>query len=230
MEFHHKGNALFKSLTKPLGATCIAIMFVTALASCANTTPHISGGNTTTKQPVAITLSKVIILPPLLQYESITTEKQLSPSEYRGGECGKALSTNSSAILQEKGCQTIDTVDSPANKAYSDIFSKRNMLLKGEINKKLIEQMKRLSVASGSTQILALMTKVKVGQKAFFDPIFSGAAASGSSYTRLKAVLYDATTGQRIWNNEVQLLEMPKSNDPEYLEAINMLFENLKLS
>ncbi len=200
------------------------------LASCANTTPHISSGSPTGHSPNKITLNKVILLPPLLQYESITTEETLSPSAYKGEEAREVLTAKSIAILQSKKCQIINAEDLTPNPVYNDIISNRINLFRSNIGPDVTKSMKKLSESSGGTELLALLIKVKIGPKAFIEPIFSGATASSASYTRLKAVLYDAETGSCFWSNEVQLLERPKPNDSEYIEAINLLYDNLKLN
>lgn len=199
------------------------------LSSCANTTPHISSRNSTPKQAPQVALSKVILLPPLLQYESIATEETLSTSAYKGEEAREVLTAKSIAILQSKKCQIINAENLTIHPAYNDIISNRKKLFKNNIRPDITKSMKKLSESSGGTELLALLIKVKVGPRAFIDPIFSGATASGASYTRLKAVLYDIKTGYCLWSNEVQLLERPKPNDSEYIEAINLLYNNLEL-
>ena len=208
------------------GLWLVIVCFV--FISCANTTPHISDGNSATKQTSNINLSKIILLPPLLQYESISTEESLSPSAYNGEEVGNILSTYSAAILQDRGAQIIKSENFLSNPAYNHLLSNRIHLFRSTISQNLVEQIKSLSEASDNIQVLVLMIKVKIGKKGHIEPIFSGTASSGSSYTRLKAVLFDATTGKRAWNNEVQLLERPKPKDSEFVKAINLLYKNLK--
>ena len=91
----------------------------------------------------------------------------------------------------------------------------------------MANELKEICELSNDANILAVYLKVKVGAGGYWNP-YTGQIASGTSYARLKAVLIETEKGKALWKNEVQLREIPKPDDPDFRQAINLLFQNLK--
>ena len=171
-------------------------------------------------------------MPAILKYESISNDAPLPQATYKGEEAGDFLVSHSAEILSKGGfgvlnAKALSNEDSKFKTAYNIMLDERINLFRSSLSTDLANYLKAFGESSNNANILVLLLRVKVGSSGTWDP-FSGAITSGSSYTRLKAVLVETKSGRSLWKNEVQLREIPKPDNPNYKKAVNLLFENLK--
>ncbi|NOZ26085.1 MAG: hypothetical protein GXO94_08380 [Nitrospirae bacterium] len=200
------------------------------LSSCASTSQHISSSSE--KKATYIAHEKIIIMPAVLKYVSISNDAPLPPATYKGEEAGAFLVSYSSELLSKKGfsvlnAKALSSEDSKFRKAYNEILGERISLFRSSSNPDLTEDMKVLAESSNNAGILIFMLRVKVGPSGTWNP-YTGAITSSSSYTRLKALLVETGSGRKLWKNEVQLREIPAPESHGYKDAVKLLLENLK--
>ena len=211
----------------PAIALLIVFLLVT---SCATTSRHISSNSG--KEVSIIAHKNIIIMPAILKYESISNDAPLPQATYKCEEAGDFLVSHSAEILSKGGfgvlnAKALSNEDSKFKTAYNIMLDERINLFRSSLSTDLANYLKAFGESSNNANILVLLLRVKVGSSGTWDP-FSGAITSGSSYTRLKAVLVETKSGRSLWKNEVQLREIPKPDNPNYKKAVNLLFENLK--
>ncbi len=184
------------------------------------------------KEDSIIAHKNIIIMPARLRYESISNEAELPQATYKGKEAGTMLVEYSAEILSKEGfgvlnADALSDENSKFKTAYNRILDEQINLFQSSLSTDLANDLKEFSGFSNNTNILVLLVRVKVGPCGTWEP-FGGAITSGSSYTRLKAVLVETVSGRSLWKNEVQLREIPKIDNANYKKAINLLFKNLK--
>ncbi len=211
----------------PVIALIIVFLLVT---SCATTSRHISSNSG--KEVSIIAHKKIIIMPAILRYESISNDAELPQATYKGEEAGAFLVGHSAEILSKEGfgvmhADALSYEDSKYRTAYNRILDERINLFRSSLSTGLANDLKAFGESLNNANILVILLRVKVGSSGTWDP-FSGAITSESSYTRLKAILVETKSGRSLWKNEVQLREIPKPGNPNYKKAVNLLFENLK--
>jgi len=199
-------------------------------SSCATTSQHLSSNSG--KEASYIAYEKIIIMPAILKYVSISNDAPLPPATYKGEEAGTFLVSYSSELLSKKGFSVLDAKalsneDSKFKTAYNKILGERVNLFRSSSDSDLADDLKVLAESSDNAGVLILMLRVKVGPSWTWNP-YSGAITSSSSYTRLKAVLVETESGHKLWKNEVQLREIPDPESLYYKEAVKLLLENLK--
>ncbi len=208
------------------------VLLVTLLlfSSCATTSQHISSNSG--KEASYIAHEKIIIMPPILKYMSISNDATLPQTNYKGEEAGVFLVSYSTELLSKKGFSVLDTTalsekDSKFKTAYNGILGERINPFRLSSTPELADDLKVLAESSDNADILIFMVRVKVGPDGTWNP-FNGAITSNSSYTRLKALLVETKNGRSLWKNEVQLREIPDPESSDYKKAVKLLLENLK--
>lgn len=199
-------------------------------SSCATTSQYMSSNSG--KEASYIKHEKIIVMPAILRYMSISNDIPLPQATYKGEEAGAFLLSYSTEILSKEGftvlnAKALSDEDSKFKTMYNKILGERINLFRSSSNTDLVNDLKALAVSLNDTNILVLLLRVKVGPSGTWDP-FSGAITSGSSYTRLKALLVEIKTGRSLWKNEVQLREIPDPESSNYKKAVSLLFDNLK--
>jgi len=222
-------NNFLKIKFKVLPAIAFLIIFL-LFTSCATTSRHISSSSG--KEVSIIANKKIIIMPVILRYESITNDAPLPQAAYKGKEAGAFLVSHSAEILSKEGfsvlnAKALSDEDSTFKTTYNRILDERINLFRSSLSTYLANDLKTFDESSDNANILVLLLRVKVGSSGTWDP-YGGAITSGNSYTRLKAVLVETKSGRSLWKNEVQLREIPKPDSPNYKKAVSLLFENLK--
>ncbi len=215
------------------GSRClqaVALLLIVLLSSsCATTSQHSPGSR---KEDFYVTSERVIIMPAILKYISISNDAPLDPTAYHGEEAGDFLQGYSAELLRKKGfiiisAESLSKEDPGFRTAYGEILSERINLFRSPSAPALTDELKVLAESSGNAGILIFMLKVKVGPSGAWDPV-SGAIKSSFSYTRLKALLLETGSGRELWSNEVQIREIPAADSRGYKEAVRLLLEDLK--
>ncbi len=229
MKEANRVKPFFKGINHKLFAAIALIIASLLVISCTATSKKLSSEG---QNVSSIAQTKVIILPPTLWYESISDESILNASEYRGQEVEMMLKSSASEILRSKGfdiesSERLSKYSTRFELAYNRILDERINFFRSSLDGNLVSDLKEICESSDHANILAVHLKVKLGPHGYWNP-YTGQIGSGMSYARLKAVLIETDNGRPLWKNQVQLREIPIPDDTDFLEAINLLFKNLK--
>lgn len=208
--------------TYVIGLFSITLLFI----SCATSSrvSHVPGEET-----IIVTGKNIFVLPASIRYESLESEVELSPDEYRGSEVAVLLMQATLDILSENGfnVQHADTFKFSDAKIYQKVLDQRQEFFRSSLAADPKKNLDNLGATCDYPNILVLDLKVQVGPGGSWNPL-SGGIKSGMSYSRIRAVLIDTKSGNALWKSKLQLREIPDPTDQDFIQSINLLYKNLK--
>lgn len=207
------------------------LLIVLAATSCS--TSKVQQSKNTNSVSIIIPKNNIILFPPLIKYESIENEKELLNYRFKGEEASIFFVNKSVEILEEKGLNILNTSSKLSNdaiflKAYNKISNTKKDFFRSSLSSEIIENLEIFKKSYSRPYILALSIRVKIGNESTYN-FYTGAITDDGSYSRLKAVLIDSEGGGNLWKNEVQLNNIPISENKDYVNAIKLLFHELKI-
>ncbi len=203
----------------------IAYVFSMALLACGSKPVVV---NERKYSPLSIPSNvNILILKPNLRIEQIQDEKILDPADYQGELIESTIGGEAKTVLNENGYavgdqSALDTA--PLADLSEQLKMKSFILVQGTIDEDSRKVLNEISSVNSDYAVLLNTMHVKVGPGTHWDP-FSGSIASSMSSTRLQAVLISPGTGQILWRNDILLRKLPKIDDNQFIEAIELLYK-----
>jgi hypothetical protein len=210
------------------------ILFLFALVSGCATTPEpmlIQQSSVGGKEVISPDWTSVLIMPPLMDYKDVRTEKELPPNLYGGQATARNITEAASRSIRGNGFNAFEEKDlAPDQKKVLDEVLKDFGNQVDEWAKKSKEKtlpvpfFQKLRDETNAEVVLFNLLKAKIGEGAYGFP-GSGAIAPGASTSHLVAFLVDIRTGNVVWRNELFLRERPDTKI--FNESLEMLFSKL---
>jgi len=177
--------------------------------------------------------TRVWVLTPKVVYEDTRTEVTLDSSDHGGPALVAALAEQAVSILDSKGLHEVACPRESSLSAEQKVLAEQasasaNHLVRVNPDPQAIHYILGLASTNESVAVLAQYVRVKVGPHGTWDPN-SGAITSGASSSYFRAVLLDAQTGRRLWENSVLLREVAKPNNSNFKTVVTLLFSTLNL-
>jgi hypothetical protein len=207
-----------------LGSISVSCFIAQALASQAAAPAQT---DTATQAPPDY---QVIILDPLLRFEDIRNESV--PPAYAGAN-DSFESRLLYAARNEVESRKLSVVkpETLSQLAAADLCKQlqtmSSRLARGNINDEAREILNRLAAINDRHVVLAQFMKVKLGPGRSWNS-YSGAITSAMNSTLLQAALVSCKTGQVLWKNEVLVRKAMRSDSPEFVKALGLLYQTLE--
>lgn len=210
--------------------TAVGIAFGILLSGCATMTRPVAIGSQNDDVLLALGQgsARVLLLPPLASFETVSTEAPLPNTIYGGVEARSMMVAAAATHLAEFGIQPIDPETEPLanNASMVDLVARLGeesaVLTRAYKDKSaLVPLLRDVRDISDAHFMYVQTLKVKVGSSASYDPN-TGAMAQGTSSSAVKAVLISLPDAEQVWSNESMARYLP--SDGKFETAVNMLY------
>ena len=173
----------------------------------------------------------VFIMPPLMDYRDVRTEKELLPNLVGGQATARNVTETASRFLRSSGFKTFDEngLRPDQKKALDESLKSLGIQIDEWVRRSKGKQLpvsfvRQLCSETNAQAVLFNLLKVKLGEGAFWDPN-SGMIAPGANTSQIVAFLVDVETGDIVWRNELFLRDKPDTQI--FNKSLEMLFSKL---
>jgi hypothetical protein len=171
--------------------------------------------------------SHILVLTPKLTFERSDNESPIDGERYRAAELSAKIASLSQACLREKAVPTVELVGSQ-RPSVAQIVEMANRAFSATPDPKLVGLIRGLGSAGEPTAVLVQYIRVKVDVSASWNPTFGAMAIlARTSYSQLRAALFDSRTGQMIWRNAVEMREVLVPNSGTLEKTVRELLSTI---
>ena len=172
--------------------------------------------------------TNVFVFRPLLAFERLHDEAPLDSFAFHGRALENRLKSEFEAMLKNRKIEIaapgirkeVLTSNFPA-----EIRKKLPKLSRGLIDKESTTLLQSLASYDENMTILVNYVDVKVGSRGSWDPN-TGLITSQNSKSLFRAALFQCSTGQLLWKDEIFLRELPELSSERFAESIDLLLLN----
>ena len=178
--------------------------FAFMLSGCLSSTPMlVKDGENSNEKTLPVSLStKLVVIPPKVDYLEMNSEKKLSGERYNAKLMANTIVNSAKKILTKKGYSVDETTDTSLTPKIQRLFRTNP----GTATLHLID---KVCGSNSQKAIVAHYLLVKVGGNGTWNGN-TGALTPNTNTTSLRTIIVDCKRKTRLWRNETFFRKIPR--------------------
>lgn len=193
-------------------------------------TPLAMGGQEKPDNAPAKAENKVIVLPPLIEFETLQANARDRASHTGSIESFEArLLTTANETLKARRFTAVapETLqNTAADERLKQLQPLSSRLARGIVNEEAKAMLNDLAALTENSAVLVQLLKIKTGPGSSWNP-WTGQITSAMSSTILQVALISSQTGKVLWKNESIARKVYRADDPKFAKWLETVYETL---
>lgn len=174
--------------------------------------------------PDIVSASEVLLLRPIVRYERVHDEAEVKITEEARRAIEQKMLGAARDTAMKGGFAEVALPEGPDAGSADALVAFEARLARGIPNEAALAALRQIGQTRPGAAVLAHSLEATVGPSGSYNPM-SGAITSGMSRLSFHAALLSCSDGKVLWSHYVLLRDLPGAENPEFAEALSMLYE-----
>jgi hypothetical protein len=171
--------------------------------------------------------TRILVISPLLRFESVQTEAVLPPSEYYGQAFEQQLIAWAKKEATARAFEVAEPASPdvvPAASACEQLTAQSNKLARGIVADEAKPSLDSIASVNANYAVLVQYLRVKIGPGGSWNS-YTGEITSTMSNMLIDAALVSSRDGRVLWKNEVLLRNLAMPNSKEFMQSLSLIYK-----